>query len=164
MVLRNEKTGRFESAKTTTQELTLEEQIKQHEEELAALKAKQAEKQAELAKQAAQEKEAQLESARATRKADAEVVKAAITARLEQETATRKAQAEAYKIYLEACDEAEKALQKKKETESKALNDFCGKYGSFHDTITVGDATYTCNYTNKVSYVDPFKKLLDFWF
>lgn len=147
-MVRNDKTGRFESTKT------IEEQIAEQEAKLAELKKEQA---AIL--------EEQKEAAKASRKEEAEVVKEAIKARLEQEAATRKAKRDAYKIYLEACDAADKLLVDAKKEETIKLNEFCKKYGSFHETITIGDTTYTCNYdTDRVSYVDPFKKLLDFWF
>lgn len=100
------------------------------------------------------------------RKADAEAVKKAITERLEAEAAANKAKKEAYKVYLEALDEAAKSVREKKEAENKALKEFCDKHPEgFHDTITVGDVSYKFDYsTNNVTYTDPFRKLLGFWF
>lgn len=103
-----------------------------------------------------------LEAANVKKQA-AKVVEEAIKARVEAEQAAKKTKAAAYKAYLEICENAEKEVSEKKAVEKDALKEFCEKYGSFHSTIKIGDITYNCDYATE-SRVDPFKKLLDFWF
>lgn len=104
--------------------------------------------------------------AKEERKAEAEDVKAAITARVEAEIEAKKAKQEAYKIYLEACDKADKSVSEAKAKESEKLTAFCKKHPEgFHDTIQIGNVTYNYDYSTNVvsSYVDPFLRLLS-WF
>lgn len=104
--------------------------------------------------------------AKEEKKTAAEAVKKAIKARIKAEIASKKAKAEAYKVYLEACDKADKTITEAKKAEKEQLSLFCDKYGSFHDTITIGDIIYNCDYSieSTIAYSDPFKRLLDFWF
>ena len=130
------------------------------DEEIEAIK----EKLATLEKQKAEKALAEKEAAKITRKEEADVVKQAITKRLEGEAAAKKAKAAAYKTYLEACDTAEAEVSKLRAAEKEQLEAFCKKYGAYHESIQLGDATYSYHYSNEVSAVDPFKKLLsDFW-
>lgn len=117
-------------------------------------------------------KEAEVEFAKAheaelkakeEKKAAAKAVEDAATLRITAEIEAKKQKAEAYKHYLETCDAIDAKVNETREAENKALKDFCDKYGSFHTTLTIGNTTY--NYSYEVnSYVDPFKRLLDFWF
>lgn len=99
------------------------------------------------------------------RKAEADKVKAAITARIEAESSAKKAKAEAYKSYLKALDEANSAVNDKKKSETTALREFCKKYGYFHDTIKIGDVSYDYRYGidesgyKPVSLLDVFDNL-----
>ena len=102
----------------------------------------------------------------ALRKADADVVKKAITARVEAQIAARQAKLDAYKAYLAACDEAEQKVEEAKKEEKIRLSEFCEKHPEgFHDTIKIGDMTYNYNYSTKnhINCLDPFIKLLG-WF
>ena len=100
------------------------------------------------------------------RKAEATEVKAAIKSRVEAEVEARKAKAEAYEIYLKACEEAETKVRAAKQTEKEKLTEFCKSHPEgFHDTIKIGDVTYTYDYSEgNETYVDPFTRLLKWWF
>ena len=102
--------------------------------------------------------------AKEEKKAAAKVVEDAATLRITAEIEAKKQKAEAYQHYLETCDAIDAKVNETREAESKALKDFCDKYGSFHTTLTIGNTTY--NYSYEVnSYVDPFKRLIEtFWF
>ncbi len=112
-------------------------------------------------KKAEEEKESKI----ALRKQEAEAVKAAVTARVEAQLAARKAKEAAYEVYLAACDEADKKVEEAKQNELAELREFCQKHPEgFHDTIKIGDVTYSYNYNgNRNTYVDPFMRLLG-WF
>lgn len=92
------------------------------------------------------------------RKSEAEVVKAAITARIQAERKARQARLDAYKVYLQAIDEANAEVEELKKAEAEAIKKFTRKYGGFHDYITIDDVTYSVDYS--VNESDPFSKLL----
>lgn len=118
----------------------------------------------EAAEAAVLKEEEEKKKAATIKKTAADVVKVAIVKRVEAEAAARKAKTEAYEKYLKELDAIDAKVADAKTAESEALKTFCEKYGSFHDTITIGDVTYNCNYETNVSYVDPIRKLLDsFW-
>lgn len=104
--------------------------------------------------------------AKEERKIEAEAVKAAIVARINAEEAAKQAKKDAYEAFLKACDAADEKLAQAKKAEHDKLVEFCKKHPEgYHDTIKIGDVTYTCNYNTKgeTSYMDPFVRLLN-WF
>ena len=107
--------------------------------------------------------EEEKQNAANAKKAAAKIVEDAIKARIEAQQESKKVKAEAYKAYLEVCENADKLVEIKAKTEQEALRIFCEQYGSFHSTVKIGDITYDCNYSTE-ERVDPFKKLLSFWF
>lgn len=163
-MIRNAKTGRFESEKT---EMTDEQKnaicyksklLNKYFDNYDELKAEEDayNKARETALKGKEEK-----------RVKADKVKSAITARVEAEAAAAKEKREAYKAYLEACDVADKKVAEKKKIEAEELRKFCEEYGAFHDTITIGDATYNVNYSvssNTLSNLDPFERLFSLWF
>lgn len=154
-MIRNEKTGRFES-ETKKSYKVYSELLNKPFDTVEELEAAEAE-----VRKVEEEKKAAAE----TKKTEAEEVKKAIVARVDAEVCAKKAKAEAYKKYLEELDTITKEVEEFKENEAKELKAFCEKYGGFHETITIGDITYKCDYSTKVNHVDPIKKLLDsFWF
>lgn len=98
------------------------------------------------------------------RKEEADKVKALIIARIKTEQEVNKGKKEACKAYLSKCDELDSKLDEVKDAQAKALQEFCKKYGAFHETITLGDATYTCDYSNRVSHSSIFDRLFDYYF
>lgn len=80
------------------------------------------------------------------RKAEADKVKSAITARIEAESSAKKIKKEAYKAYLKELDRANAIVGDKKKAENEALREFCEKYGYYHDTIKIGDVSYDYSY------------------
>ena len=97
------------------------------------------------------------------KKEAAKLVEEAIKRRIEAEQLAKKTKAEAYKSYLEVCEKADQVVAIEAKTEQEALKMFCEKYGSFHSTVKIGDITYNYDYSTE-ERVDPFKKLLSFWF
>ena len=97
----------------------------------------------------------------AKRKAEADEVKEAVTARVQAQIDARKAKNEAYKVYLQACEEADQKVREATKEERAKLKAFCEKHPEgYHDTIKIGDVTYKYSY-NDNRYVDPFLRLLD---
>lgn len=86
------------------------------------------------------------------KKTMADKVKAAITERIEAEARAKKVKTEAYKAYLKALDAENAKVNEKKKAENEALREFCKKYGYYHDTIKIGDASYDYRYSDSSEY------------
>lgn len=99
------------------------------------------------------------------KKAAADAVKQAITKRIKGEQEYIKKKAHLRDEYTQELEKISNEYASLKEDERKAKYDFCKKYGAYHDTITVDDVTYKYDFDLKNNtYLDPFAKLLDYWF
>lgn len=99
------------------------------------------------------------------KRAAADTVKQAITERIKGEQEYIKKKAQLRDEYAQSLEKISKEYTNLKEAERKAKYDFCKKYGAYHDTITVDDVTYKYDFDLKGdTYLDPFAKLLDYWF
>ena len=98
-------------------------------------------------------------------KKEATDVRTAVQNRVKVQIEVRKAKEEAYKVYLDACDAANEKLRLARKEEADALTNFCKRHPEgYHDTIKIGDVSYSVDYnTNLTSYLDPLMKLLG-WF
>lgn len=98
------------------------------------------------------------------KKAMADKVKTAITERIEAEAKAKKVKTDAYKAYLKTLDAENDKVNEKKRAENEALREFCKKYGYYHDTIKIGDASYDYRYSDSsdcshVSLLDVFNSI-----
>lgn len=98
------------------------------------------------------------------RKSDSAAVKSIIEQRYKAELEARKAKKEALKVYTQVCSEQDEKVKALMKEEKAALEEFCKKYGGFHDTITIDDVTYRYDYSVSNNEFDPFKKLIELFF
>lgn len=114
---------------------------------------------------------AEKKAASLARKADSDIVTAAIIDRVKSQKKARDLKREAYEEYLRVCDEVDELLDNSKRAEQEALLAFCKKYpDGFHEKITVDGATFDYSYattsTDTISGHELFKRLFSFdnWF
>lgn len=99
------------------------------------------------------------------KKNKADAVKSAITFRLETELKAKEEKKEAYKKYLAECEAADKKVTEAKKAENDLLKEFCQEYGAFHDSVTLDDVTYNCDYSLTTNnWIDPFERFISHWF
>lgn len=110
------------------------------------------------------EKKAEEQKLAETKKSKAESVKAKIVERVEADRNLKQVKREAYQEYLKKVEAAEDILEEKKKAESEAVNDFCKEYGSFHETIKIGDGTYTYSCCQDDYKPVKLSDLFDHWF